>query len=119
MNIDQLLHQLAEKLGTTVERLWSVIIQQAFIDALSNIVMLLMFIYISEGWRRFIVRKTTKPSLETAPWRYSRDKVQDSWIGWGILATITILLTVFTFTSIITGLTNPEYRALTQILNRI
>ncbi|MGH7238979.1 MAG: hypothetical protein ACREHG_02820 [Candidatus Saccharimonadales bacterium] len=44
MNTNQLLQHLADKLGTTVQHLWMVLIHQAFINGLEN---LIVFIVVS------------------------------------------------------------------------
>ena len=118
--IQQALTELCTKLGTTVEHLWTVLIRQAYISGITNIVAITIWTTVCVWSFRFIQKKTTVPQkTETdqypvADWHDEGKGI--AWIIWG-LATILFLLTAGSWASDIIGsLFNAEYWALKQLL---
>jgi hypothetical protein len=115
----KLVEQLAIKLGTTADYLWSVLLKQAPISALTD---LIYFMLISIGG--IILFKThksfSKPGEDT--WENKYDKSDGLVVAMGVIAVIWVLLFIVAFLSlgnVINGFFNPEYWALNQILSNL
>lgn len=116
----KLMEQLAQKLGTTSEYLWSILLRQAPIDAtltLCYLIFTLLFgIALYTVHRRLMEEKKEGGYTET---RYS--KYEESAIIPMVIATVCLLLmcvgAIFVFPNMINGYFNPEYWALQQILD--
>ena len=116
--ITDLLQQLAQKLGTTTEYLWGVMVRQAFIDGVTDIVY-----YVIVAAYLWIASKNI-PKI----WKRAIEiEEEDSWDDKAmLLKSLSIAIgaagAIFTFISIlnlsytITKFVNPEYWALSQIL---
>lgn len=121
-NTTKLIEQLAQKMGTTTEYLWGVLLRQAPVNAT---VTLIQFIFIA----LFGI------FLYKAHIRLSKKDVNEKWGETGyekyeagasipmvILTIIFIVLSIgcfFCIEDIISGYFNPEYWALKQILDTI
>ena len=107
----ELLNRLAEKFGTTVEHLWGVLIKQAPISAVSEMVMTLIFAIVWMWTIRFVHIKTT---ASEEPW----DEMETT-LAWGMVVSFGLILMIniyCTVTSSLTAFLNPEYWALKQLL---
>jgi len=115
--ITKLLEQLAIKLGTTVEYLWGVLIKQAHVNAIVN----LTFVGVS-GLVIVIglmfIPKIIKLDNEKRTWDEMSIR-NTTWIIYGIVNTILLLILVMCLVPAITQLLNPEYWALQEILNKL
>lgn len=116
----ELLNRLADKFGTTVEHLWGVLVKQAVISAVTEIVMALAMVAAWLWLFRFVRRKTTEPK-ETAEDRYPHAEWREegALIAWLVAALALLLVTIQVYCATTTGLTallNPEYWALKQLL---
>lgn len=103
---------LAEKLGTTAEFIWPVLIKQQIIKASVKLIVIILILFIpllamlagygGKNW-----------------WKHSND----TWEGWYIasmvLGIIWIIITCLAASSIVTGLANPEYGAMKEIVHMI
>jgi TRAP-type C4-dicarboxylate transport system permease small subunit len=122
--LTQLLQQLAGQLGTTVEFLWGVMVRQARVEAIYNIVSLCIttILWIASywyiKWTCNVWRKWTE--IDKIPEEDERylHLVIVGFFGYVILAVITFVLIVHTKQTV-TQLLNPEYWALKQILEQI
>lgn len=117
----QLLRELAAKLGTTSEYLWSVLVRQASVSATTTLLYLISVIILGiilyKAHRRF--------SKKAENDRYNNTVYEDlEWpigvmviggLGWLVLA----LALFFSFPDIINGYFNPEYWALNKILKEL
>jgi RsiW-degrading membrane proteinase PrsW (M82 family) len=107
----KLLQQLAEKLGTTVEHLWQVLIAQARVEAITHsIIFASLFVVIVALWA-FLISKEFKDD--------DGDVVV---VVCGFLAGGTLLyflILCLEITNIVTGFYNPEYFALKQVLRQL
>jgi hypothetical protein len=117
---EKLVRELAEKLGTTVEHLWEVLIRQASITAISNGIIIAL-LALAIGWAyKFVRAKTTcPPSTEndrypSAEWEYEGAGLAWALLGFGAL--IALVFTLCGIHEIATCLLNPEYWALKQVL---
>lgn len=115
-NLTPLLEKLAEKLGTTTEYLWSVLIHQAPISALTDL--LYFVLVIIGGIVIFIIHKRLMKKN-----KYGNNKYDDSDDGLIVLMVVVTLVWAIIFIvcffnigNIITGFFNPEYWALNKVL---
>lgn len=113
-NTDKLIRDLALKLGTTAEYLWAVLVQQALVSAIADLIFIIL---LSIFWIVFY-------SLHR---RYTReDKYYDSdtlgfvvgLIG-GVIGLFTIVAVPIFFFDMINGFFNPKYWALKEILSTL
>lgn len=116
-----LLEKLAAKLGTTVEMLWAALLRQAVISAATDAILCTALVLGFVWCFRFVQRKTT-PIPETDG-RYAYADWDDegkvvAWVVIAIMAVIGFILLASGIQNIITGLFNPQYWALEQILSK-
>lgn len=114
---NQMLEKLANKLGTTTEYLWGILVSQAKIDAITTIFQYLIIaifgIVLYKLNKRFRIEKDNYTTYE-----------KHDYIGF-IMAScfgIWCILSFIAFLSIgntVNGLLNPEYWALNEILESI
>lgn len=118
-----LIEKLADKLGTTAEHLWGVLLRQAPINALVDLFINAAMVVTAVYLTRLVIRKITVPLL-------SRDEymARPAWNGdmaWLAGAMLTVwwivtLLRMFnTMTGTVTAFFNPEFWALSYILSNI
>lgn len=113
-----LLERLAEKLGTTVDHLWLVTVNQAHVYVISWLLYLAIAV-LSFGGLVYMARLYEK---------FSENIMGDDWrstctmigaIVFGILAIGITIHHMVTFEDFITAIYNPEYWALKEILNQL
>lgn len=118
--LQQALTELCDKLGTTVEHLWTVLIRQAYISGTTNLVTILVC-GLACVWSFKFVHKKTKTPPATEDDRYPCAEWEDeaggvAWVVWAILTFSYLLGVVYSAESIIGSLFNPEYWALKQLI---
>lgn len=120
----QLLRDLAAKLGTTSEYLWQVLVKQAPISAIIDILLILLVgvaIYLWYRLHRNLMVSKEWPDTGYKGTGYSRYEegamIPMALSGMALLVFLGISLACVP--SIISGLLNPEYWALQQILHTI
>lgn len=111
-----MLKVLADKLGTTTEHLWSVLLNQAFFSGVFSTAFLAMILIPSVWWIRYASREIRKErehesyysvtSAETL--RFQRILLI---LACGTISTITVY-------DIMTAFLNPEYWALNRLLSK-
>lgn len=119
----ELLQQLAQKMGTTVQYLWGILLKQAPIDATIT-----LFQFFIVGILSFLLykahRRLLKPIESDDKLSYRYDNGYDKYnasagvpmiIGAIILVTL-IMVCLFSIGDVINGYFNPEYWALNRIL---
>ncbi len=113
-DLEPMLRELAEKLGTTSEYLWTIMIKQAFISGIISCLVIIGILSISAAY--FCLGK------------YIHKKVNDGWddealIPFYIIAVIGgIIGAISLFTlpyNIATAFINPEYWALKELLSKL
>ena len=117
----QALTALAAKLGTTAEYLWGVLLKQAPITGVVDLLVCAAWIAGVVAWAKFVNRKTTKPA-RTEDEQYPSAEWSDevgvglAWASVVVAAIITALVVGSELSTIVAALANPEYWALKQIL---
>lgn len=115
----ELLEKLAVQLGTTAEYLWSVLIVQARISAITDLIFFILAIV--SGY--FLYRTHLYLSKETEDMYSLYERKEEAVIlpmfFVVIIWVIFFLVMFFSIGNIINGLFNPEYWALNKILNSI
>jgi hypothetical protein len=117
----QLLEKLADKLGTTSEYLWSVLLKQAPIYATFTLIQTLFLLF--AGWGLWKVQQKLLSKPEKSHYNSYYDKYEEgAVIPMIIISFVWIaLMSIYfiNFDSIINGYFNPEYWALTEILKSL
>lgn len=115
-----LIEKLADKLGTTAEHLWGVLIAQAPISGFVDLIICSALVFAAVGVVRFVKRKTTtlEPTSEngyiTAEWEH--DGAALGWFITGIFVLGVGTVVLASIQSIAAAFLNPEYWALTRVL---
>jgi hypothetical protein len=115
------LEQLANKLGTTVEKLWAVLLRQATISGIVDLILSVGLILVAVKCLRFVKRKTSIPA-KTKDNEYPRAEWEDegeffAWSALAILLGIVGFFIIFALQNIMTAFLNPEYWALKEIFS--
>jgi len=116
----EIIQEIAEKLGTTAEHLWGVLIKQAGINAITDVIIATITICVFAFTFKYVMKKTHVPE-KTEEERYPTAEWDDEL---GVLAHIILLIfaiiaasiTLASIYTVITALLNPEYWALKQII---
>jgi FtsH-binding integral membrane protein len=110
-NVARLLEQLASKLGTTVEYLWAVMVRQAKIEAVADVVYLTICVVVLVVG----IKKLINWGKENDDYDFGVPGpiTVFSIIGLLIVGVVSLAL----MSELITLIGNPEYWALKQILN--
>ena len=107
---EQLVRELAEKLGTTGEHLWGVLIQQAAINAVTSwLIVIVMGVFLAIAYQ--VVNKNT---TKTENW--TNEGAFLAWMVFYCYAGICLIPVCCAIDTTATALLNPEYWALKQIL---
>lgn len=99
---------LADKLGTTAEYLWGVLLTQAPIHGITSLSILLLWILCTVFMVRFTITNINKLDEEVS--RFF------AIFGTVLLVAFSAILLTINATDIVTALFNPQFWALTQIL---
>jgi len=118
--LTKLLNQLAGKLGTTTEYLWSVLIKQAQIDAITN----LMQMVIIWGFG-YVLYKIHRKLSKSNGYKHG-GCLYDEYDGIGIVMIIVAMVwsflalaAFFCIGDVVNGFLNPEYWALNRVLSTL
>ena len=115
----QALTALAMKLGTTVEYLWGVLVKQAPISGVTDLLLIGIWVTLATLWVRFVINKTTRPKT---PDRGSREYPEwegeakfFAWLSVFVAVGVTVLAVSSSIPTAIAALFNPEYWAFRQV----
>jgi len=121
-NVVKLIEQLANKLGTTSEYLWSVLIKQAPISASITLIQMAILLLLSF----FLFKTHIRLMKKTSDDRYAETKYDQlgDWSGFamaivGGVVFILLILCCGSLEDVVNGFFNPEYWALKEILRAI
>lgn len=116
------LTQLANKLGTTAEYLWGVLLKQAPISGGVDLLVMLVLVLLSMRLFRFVNQKTTTPPPDQnnpypiAAWK-DETGVALAWFGVWCFSVLVILHVVCDLNMVVAAFMNPGYWALSQIIH--
>jgi hypothetical protein len=119
-NTLQALTMLANKLGTTAEYLWGVLLRQAPITGAINLVMMTVWVVAVLLLLRWVRIKTrVPPKTEDEPYpraEWDGDGAFFAWAASIVFATMVVVIVGLELPKAVVALVNPEYWALRQIL---
>jgi hypothetical protein len=118
-----LIEKLAEKLGTTSEHLWGVLLHQAPISGAVDLFTVIVMIFVAVGLVRFVKGKTTKPArTEYDPYPHAEWRDEAAFLVWLATAAYLVITSTVMIGSaqrIVAAFFNPEYWALSYILDKV
>ena len=111
---------LAQKMGTTAEYLWGVLLKQAPITGAIDLAVMVAWVSAAVWWFRFVQRKTSTPPA-TADGKYSNAQWREegagiAWVSVVVAGLVVALCVGAILSSTVAAIFNPEYWALKQIL---
>jgi uncharacterized membrane protein len=113
----KLIDQLAQKLGTTTEYLWSVLLRQAPVDATITLIQVLLVIF--SGIALYKMNKHFSDDDNKISYYNAAEAIcVPMWIG-AIIWIILAIASFFCIGDIINGYFNPEFWALEYIFESI
>ena len=116
----QALTALANKLGTTAEYLWGVLLRQAPITGVVNLAVMVTWVTAAVLLLRWVRRKTqVPPKTKEDPYPRAEWDSDGAFFAWGgaiLFAALTALIVGLELSGVVAALVNPEYWALRQIL---
>ena len=114
----KLIEQLALKLGTTTEYLWSVLLKQAYISAITTLIYLVGII--GAG---FLLLKAhiafSKETEESNSKYWDSGELQFIMIALAFIWSVLFIVAFFSIENIVNGFLNPEYWALKEIMSNL
>lgn len=110
---DKIIQELASKLGTTSEYLWSVLIKQAPIDSTVTLIQ-----YVIIGLAVHGLWKVTKAKLQEWVDDDFIPGIALTLIAWLVLG-ILVIVAFCSISQTVSGFINPEYWALDKVLSAI
>jgi uncharacterized Tic20 family protein len=109
-----LLNKLAEKLGTTADNLWAILLHQAPVDATITLVQSILFVLTP-----FIVYRV-HCRIEKMEYRYGENDAYGLlMILAAVVSAILVIIAVCSMDTIVNGYLNPQYWALEKILDTL
>lgn len=112
---------IATKLGTTTEYLWGVLLKQAPIAGVIDLILTVAWVAGAFIWYRYVLRKTTPPkATEDKRHQYADWTDEAAFFSWASVALVTVLAAAVvtgTLETTVAALANPEYWALKKIFN--
>ena len=112
---EEFLVTFAEKIGTTVDKLWGALLKQAPISGTIDIILYLIMLLVSIVAFKFISKKTTAQEGERyADWE--GEEIVFAWATYWIIVGVMALVFLCNVGSTIAAFFNPEYWALMQIV---
>ena len=116
----KLIEALAEKLGTTAEHLWGVLVKQAPISGAVDIAQCIVIASVAVWWVRLVMNNTKCPP-KTDENRYPDAKwdgegVFFAWVSIFIVVGISLNCVIGSSQEIVAAFANPEYWALKQLV---
>ena len=110
MNIENetLIRELATRLGTTADHLWSVLIKQAYVSSLTDVIIICVWLVILVVTGGLLYRALRE--------EVDADALIFPIVCWLMFACFTVLVVSFSASNILSGFYNPEYWALQKVL---
>ena len=117
-NTAKLLQELSDKLGTTTELLWSILLKQAPIDATISLIQIILMV--SSGYVLIFINDKRVIYNKEHSGFYSDDTMY--WTGLiagGIIYCLLLAFCLGLLEDVINGFFNPQYWALDKILDTL
>lgn len=113
----QLIDKLAAKLGVATDYLWSVLIKQAFVSGITDIIQYVVIVALCI----FLIKKHKHFCNKDNKWSYyeMEDGLGIPMTIAGVVAAFLLLCLFFCVPNTFTKFANPEYWALEQILDTV
>ena len=113
----QVLTDLSQKLGVTVEHLWAVLVKQAFISGISDLFIYTLLTVIAVIWYRGInkLSKRTKKSDKSYSDIQMEEGIWALFIVSGAILLVSSICSICSFGATLGKFLNPEFWALKQI----
>lgn len=116
----KLIEQLAEKLGTTSEYLFSILVKQAQVDSICSIILLVLLLICDYVAIRLHIKFSAPlPDDPINDNLYDKYELGIVMVMLGVILPIATLFSLSNASNIIAGFYNPEYWALNYILQSI
>ena len=115
---NELIKQLAEKLGTTTEYLWSVLIRQAFIEGIENILVVAFAIITLFSLYRFY-KWAYKKDADDYNWFEKIDAPELVYIITGVIGVFLLIMIPVCIIEAFDCFLSPEYWALSHVLKSV
>ena len=109
---EKLIRELAEKLGTTADHLWGVLIRQAPISSATEAAALGIYAAVMV-WGYRLVREKTKTNGD---WNDDCGSIALPWMVWSVGVLGLLIALGCSLSNIVAGFVNPEYWALKQLV---
>lgn len=114
---EQLLQSLSEKLGTTTEYLWTILISQAKYEAITSVIQMSFMVAIIYFTIKLHIRFSKEDDRGNTMYYYKDEALIIPMIIASISSVIMIVFFLNGFNDLIASILNPEYWALKQVLN--
>lgn len=115
-----LIEALANKLGTTVEHLWGVLIRQAPISGVVDLVLCMVIATVTVWFVAIVKHKTTAPAATAEDqYPYAEWRDEAAFLAWAVALIAGVFALVYVICSaqgIAAAFANPEYWALKQLV---
>jgi small-conductance mechanosensitive channel len=112
------LDAIAEKLGVAAQHLWSVLVRQAYIESVAQVVTGILLIVAAVVIVRFVKRSYDREMTRQLNGLYDSHEAIGQFFGF-VLCSIAIVAGVSVITFGCLGIANPEYYALKEILETL
>lgn len=117
---DKLIRELADKLGTTADHLWAVLVKQSYIEGWCQVVGVSVVGIILLLAGLLVNRKTTVKNIEHNGITYMESDWDDygvvAWGVFGIIVFIYAIISIAVISDSVSCFANPEYCALMKIV---
>ncbi len=111
--VDSVLGILAERFGSTVEHLWSLMIRQAYIEGITMLLFIVALTFVTfRAFKWFTTVATVHPDTHSMTESDTGITVVGGFCLWFLW-----LAAAINFTSMLTALINPEFYALKQVFS--
>lgn len=114
----EFMQYLSDKFGTTVEHLWEVLLYQAQLNAIIQLVVVISLISLTVWGFNFIKAKTTDRIIDgkicDAEWS-DDGRVVLAGLFWLVTLVVVVIIACSSVEIIVSGFLNPEYWALQQL----
>lgn len=117
IDVNQVLEQLAQAFNTTVDKLYPILIKQAYVEAIVNIVTVIVFV---AAW--YVLYRIFFKRIGVKKDRYGMGMEDTSIfmvLVFSLFSVISFVVILVSLVSIPTQLINPEYWALKQVLDAL